>query len=60
MHVIGVTKGWFLIENAAYGDYDLPPKIPPVFGGRGWVSGKLLSTQLRMHTLKAAPAENGA
>jgi len=24
VHVIGVRNGWFLIENAGYGDYDLP------------------------------------
>jgi hypothetical protein len=28
--------------------------------GRGWVSGKLLSTQLRSLTIKAAPDENAA
>jgi hypothetical protein len=59
-HVIGVIKGWFLIENARYGDYDLPKKLPPVYAGRGWVSGKLLTTQLRVHNLKAAPDENAA
>jgi hypothetical protein len=59
-HVIGVTKGWFLIENASYGDYDLHKKLPPVYAGRGWVSGKLLTTQVRVHNLKAAPDENAA
>ena len=60
VHVIGVRNGWFLIEDAGYGDYDLPKKLPPVYAGRGWVSGKLLTTQLRMMTLKAAPDENAA
>jgi hypothetical protein len=60
VHVIGVRNGWFLIEDAAYGDYDLPKNLPPVYTGRGWVSGKLLTTQVRMHTLKAAPDENAA
>jgi hypothetical protein len=60
VHVIGVRNGWFLVEDAAYGDYDLPKKLPPVYAGRGWVSGKLLTTQLRMMTLKAAPDENAA
>ena len=60
VHVIGVRNGWFLIEDAVYGDYDLPKKLPPVYAGRGWVSGKLLTTQLRMMTLKAAPDENAA
>ena len=59
-HVIGVMKGWFLIENARYGDYDLHRKLPPVYAGRGWVSGKLLTTQLHAHNLKAAPDENAA
>lgn len=58
--VIGVTNGWFLIENARYGDYDLHKQIPPVYTGRGWVSGTLLTTQLLMHTLKAAPDANAA
>ena len=60
VHVIGVRNGWFLIENAAYGDYDLPKKRPPLYAGRGWVSGKLLTTGLRTSTLKAAPDENAA
>jgi len=60
LHVIGVRNGWFLIENAGYGDYDLPAKLPPVYGGRGWVSGKLLTTQLHYFSLKAAPDENAA
>ena len=58
--MIGVRNGWFLIENAGYGDYDLPAKLPPVYGGRGWVSGKLLTTQLHYFTLKAAPDDNAA
>ena len=60
VHVIGVRNGWFLIDDASYGDYDLPKKLPAVYTGRGWVSGKLLTTQLRMMTLKAAPDENAA
>ena len=60
VHVIGVRNGWFLIEGAGYGDYDLPKRLSPVYAGRGWVSGKLLTTQLRTMTLKAAPDENAA
>lgn len=59
LHVIGVRNGWFLIEDAAYPDNDFP-KRPSVYGGRGWVSGKLLSTQVRTHNLKASPDENAA
>jgi len=59
-HVIGVRNGWFLIEGASYADDDLPPKIPSVYSGRGWVSGKLLTTQLHYFALKAAPEENAA
>jgi hypothetical protein len=58
--VVGVSRGWFLIEGARYGDYDLHKKIAPVYAGRGWVSGKLLTTQLRFQKLKAAPDENAA
>ena len=60
VHVIGVRNGWFLIEGANYGDYDLPAKLPPVYAGRGWVSGRLLTIQIGMRTLKAAPDENAA
>jgi len=60
VHVIGVRNGWFLIENAGYGDYDLPKKLPAVYAGRGWVWGKLLTTGLRSSTLKAAPDDNAA
>jgi len=59
LHVIGVRKGWFLVEDAGYPDNDFP-KRPSVYGGRGWVSGKLLSAQFRGLTLKAAPDENAA
>jgi hypothetical protein len=60
LHVIGVRDGWFLIENAHYGDYDLPNNRPPVYAGRGWVSGKLLTSTLQTSTLKAAPDVNAA
>ena len=60
VHVIGVRNGWFLIEDAGYGAYDLPEKLLPVYAGRGWVSGKLLTTTLQTSTLKAAPDENAA
>jgi len=60
VHVIGVRNGWFLIENAGYGDYDLPKNLPPVYAGRGWVSGKLLTSTLQTSILKAAPDENAA
>jgi hypothetical protein len=59
LHVIGVRNGWFLIEDAGYPDNDFP-KRPSVYSGRGWVSGKLLSTQFRSLTIKAAPDENAA
>jgi len=55
VRVIGVKSGWFLIEGAFYGDYDLPGKLPPVYAGRGWVSGRLLTTELQTDSLKAAP-----
>jgi hypothetical protein len=58
VHVIGVKNGWFLIEGAFYGDYDLPEKLPPVYAGRGWVSGRLLTTELQTDSLKTAPGKN--
>lgn len=59
LHVIGVWKGWFFVEGAAYPDNDFP-NPPPVYGGRGWVSGKLLTTGLQGTALKAAPDDNAA
>jgi len=35
VHVVGVRNGWFLLEEAGYGDYDLPDKLPPAYTGRG-------------------------
>lgn len=50
-HVIGTKNGWFLIEGASYGgDLDRG-----VYAGRGWVSGRLITTGLRTETLKSAP-----
>lgn len=60
VHVIGIKNGWFLVEGAAYGDYDLPEKLPPVYAGRGWVSGKLLTTTLQTQSLKVAPDKSAA
>jgi hypothetical protein len=59
VHVIGVRNGWFLIERAGYGTYDYHD-LPPDFTGRGWVSGRLLTTELQTSALKAAPDENAA
>ena len=59
LHVIGVRKGWFLIEDAGYPDNDFP-KRPSVYSGRGWVSGKQLTSQFRSMILKASPDENAA
>ena len=59
LHVIGVRNGWFLVEDADYPDNDFP-KRPSVYGGRGWVRGKLLTAQFHGLTIKAAPDENAA
>ena len=59
VHVIGVRNGWFLIDHAGYGTYDSHP-LPPDFTGRGWVSGRLLTTELQTSALKAAPDKNAA
>jgi len=61
VHVIGVRNGWFLIEDASYADSgDLRDQFPSVYRGRGWVSGKLLTTELESTRLKAAPDANAA
>jgi hypothetical protein len=60
VHVIGARNGWFLIEGAGYGDYDLPKPLPPVYAGRGWVWGRLLTSTLQTSSLKAAPDKNAA
>lgn len=59
VHVIGARNGWFLIDHAGYGTYDFHT-LPPDFAGRGWVSGRLLTTELQVLTLKAAPDANAA
>ena len=59
LHVVGVRNGWFLIEGAVYPDNDFPNR-PTVYGGRGWVSGKLLTTGLQGSAVKAAPDDKAA
>jgi hypothetical protein len=51
-HVVGTQGGWFLIEGAHYG-YGYRNAQP--YAGRGWVSGKLITTGLRELYLKSAP-----
>jgi hypothetical protein len=61
LHVIGVRNGWFLVEGAGYPADDEPRnKYPSVYRGRGWVSGRLLTTSMQTSSLKAAPDENAA
>lgn len=67
-HVIGAKSGWFLIEGAAYnpaliatlelGRHAVKP--PKLYAGRGWVSGKLISTGLLTPALKARPSADAA
>ena len=59
LHVIGARNGWFLIDHAGYGTYDFHT-LPPDFAGRGWVSGRLLTSELQVSALKAAPDVNAA
>ncbi len=58
LHVIGVSHGWFLIEGAEYGDYGYPRPAPRLYHGRGWVSGRLLTTNVQQGALRAAPDEH--
>jgi hypothetical protein len=59
VHVIGVSHGWFLIEGTAYGDYDAGA-APALYRGRGWVSGRLLTTDVQQGLLMAAPDPHAA
>jgi hypothetical protein len=50
--VIGFKDGWFLIEGAEYQE----PYRPKLYGGRGWVDGKTITTHLFRDTLKKTPS----
>jgi len=56
IQVIGVMDGWFLIEGAAYRE----PNPSPLYTGRGWVEGKVVTTNLFRDTLKKAPRNDSA
>ena len=60
VHVIGVSHGWFLIEGAQYSGYDYPQPAPTPYSGRGWVSGRLLTTDVQQGLLMAAPDQHAA
>jgi hypothetical protein len=60
VHVIGVSRGWFLIEGAQYGGYGYPQPAPRLYRGRGWVSGRLLTTDVQQGRLLAAPDPHAA
>ena len=60
VHVIGVSHGWFLIEGAQYSGYDYPQPAPTLYRGRGWVSGRLLTTDVQQGLLLAAPDQQAA
>jgi hypothetical protein len=60
VHVIGVSHGWFLIEGAEYGDYGYPQPAPRLYHGRGWVSGRLLTTDVQQGLLMAGPDAHAA
>ena len=51
IQVIGVKDGWFLIDGAACSE----PHPWQLYTGRGWVEGKVVTTQLFRATLKKAP-----
>lgn len=60
VHVIGVSHGWFLIEGAEYGSYGYPQPAPRLYHGRGWVSGRVLTTDVQQGLLMAAPDQHAA
>lgn len=56
-HILGFKDGWFLIEDANYGNYgDPPPKVPP-YSGLGWAHGSKIGGELTGagDTLRTAP-----
>ncbi len=57
VHVIGFKKGWFLVEAGPYDAGDLPAQGPKPYTGRGWVDGRMLTTELLRNLLKQGPSE---
>jgi len=60
VRVVGFEKGWFLVEAGPYNAFDLPPKGPKPYTGRGWVAGNMLTTELLRNMLKQGPSEASA
>ncbi|NLH82769.1 MAG: SH3 domain-containing protein [Phyllobacteriaceae bacterium] len=53
VHVVGSRDGWLEIDRAEFSGYDLPAKT--VFGGRGWVSGRLIDVSVQDERVRAKP-----
>lgn len=51
--VTGFKDGWFHIKSASY-----PESGARLYGGEGWIDGKLITTGLFRDTLKTAPDNN--
>jgi hypothetical protein len=54
--IVGFKDGWFLIEKAENPDYEqTAPKDQTIYGGRGWVSGTLITSSVASGDLRSSP-----
>ena len=60
VRVIGFEKGWFLVAAGPCNASDLPAQGPKPYTGRGWVAGKMLTTELLRNMLKQGPSQGSA
>jgi hypothetical protein len=59
--IVGYKDGWFLIEGADDPDYDdNAPKGQTIYGGRGWVSSRLVASSLAEGDLMSSPHVDAA
>ena len=59
--IVGFKDGWLLIEGAEDPDYDgAAPRGRTIYGGRGWVSAKLVSGSVAQGDLMSSPHHDAA
>ncbi len=59
--IVGFKDGWLLIEGAEDPDYDgAAPRGRTIYGGRGWVSAKLVSSSVAQGDLMSSPHHDAA
>jgi hypothetical protein len=54
--ILGFKDGWFLIDDASYGDYGDPLPPRPLYAGKGWVHGSKLGGGLVSGAMSSALA----